>query len=62
MVPVIEAAVPLCHGEHTKQHGMPEQQFWDEVGIDPLPWGEYLMEITGQVTRASNAIYTRQMR
>lgn len=29
-------AIPLSPAEHRKQHGMNEQDYWRQVGIDPL--------------------------
>lgn len=35
-------AVPLHPDEHRRQHGMDEREYWQSVGIDPLPIAAFL--------------------
>ena len=39
--------IPLCRAEHTKQHGMNERQYWNDLGIDPILVALALYSVSG---------------
>ena len=51
-------AVPLCRTEHDRQHSMNEQEYWRQVGIDPLLLAVKLFAASGN-DAAGRAIIRR---
>ena len=41
--------VPMTRAEHDCQHGMNEQAFWEQIGIDPLEVAYQLYRVSGNI-------------
>jgi len=49
--------VPLCAGEHRRQHSMNEREYWSSVGIDPVLIAALLWAHTGDESAAIQIIH-----